>query len=71
MFPQILLITPQKTSPPQDDVSFYEFLSRDWFEDELRYFQGGEDGLPPSVWESKVSSFPLVSALHFLVRYCA
>ncbi|KAL0801143.1 hypothetical protein Bca101_056319 [Brassica carinata] len=32
---------------------------RDWFEDELRYFQGGEDGLPPSVWESKVSSFPL------------
>ncbi|XP_010511629.1 PREDICTED: HEAT repeat-containing protein 5B-like isoform X1 [Camelina sativa] len=32
---------------------------RDWFEDELRYFQGGEDGLAPSVWESKVSSFPL------------
>ncbi|CAA7023533.1 unnamed protein product [Microthlaspi erraticum] len=32
---------------------------RDSFEDELRYFQGGEDGLPPSVWESKVSSFPL------------
>ncbi|KAL0664325.1 hypothetical protein Bca4012_101163 [Brassica carinata] len=38
---------------------------RDWFEDELRYFQGGEDGLAPSVWESKVSSFPLVSAMHF------
>uniref|UniRef100_A0A1J3HBB6 HEAT repeat-containing protein 5B n=1 Tax=Noccaea caerulescens TaxID=107243 RepID=A0A1J3HBB6_NOCCA len=32
---------------------------RDSFEDELRYFQGGEDGLAPSVWESKVSSFPL------------
>ncbi|ESQ28765.1 hypothetical protein EUTSA_v10017993mg [Eutrema salsugineum] len=32
---------------------------RDCFEDELRYFQGGEDGLAPSVWESKVSSFPL------------
>ncbi|KFK41114.1 hypothetical protein AALP_AA2G087800 [Arabis alpina] len=32
---------------------------RDWFEDELRYFQGGENGLAPSVWESKVSSFPL------------
>ncbi|XP_010528470.1 PREDICTED: HEAT repeat-containing protein 5B isoform X2 [Tarenaya hassleriana] len=32
---------------------------RDWFEDELRYFQGGQDGLPPSVWEDEVSSFPL------------
>ncbi|CBI33667.3 unnamed protein product, partial [Vitis vinifera] len=31
---------------------------RDWFEDELRAFQGGKDGLVPCVWESEVSSFP-------------
>ncbi|XP_048328605.2 protein SWEETIE isoform X2 [Ziziphus jujuba] len=31
---------------------------RDWFEDELRAFQGGKDGLVPSLWESEVSSFP-------------
>ncbi|KAJ8751677.1 hypothetical protein K2173_025839 [Erythroxylum novogranatense] len=31
---------------------------RDWFEDELRAFQGGKDGLLPSVWEDESSSFP-------------
>ncbi|KAJ7971209.1 HEAT repeat 5B-like protein [Quillaja saponaria] len=31
---------------------------RDWFEDELRAFQGGKDGLVPSVWENELSSFP-------------
>ncbi|XP_056162820.1 protein SWEETIE isoform X2 [Syzygium oleosum] len=31
---------------------------RDWFEDELRAFQGGKDGLMPCVWESGHSSFP-------------
>ncbi|KAK7295809.1 hypothetical protein RJT34_18721 [Clitoria ternatea] len=31
---------------------------RDWFEDELRAFQGGKDGLLPCVWEDEISSFP-------------
>ncbi|XP_044468488.1 protein SWEETIE isoform X3 [Mangifera indica] len=31
---------------------------RDWFEDELRAFEGGKDGLMPCVWENEVSSFP-------------
>ncbi|KAF8399147.1 hypothetical protein HHK36_015012 [Tetracentron sinense] len=31
---------------------------RDWFEDELRAFQGGKDGLMPCVWEKELSSFP-------------
>ncbi|KAH7554386.1 hypothetical protein JRO89_XS12G0185600 [Xanthoceras sorbifolium] len=31
---------------------------RDWFEDELRAFQGGKDGLMPCVWENDISSFP-------------
>uniref|UniRef100_A0A2P2MKT4 HEAT repeat-containing protein 5B isoform X2 n=1 Tax=Rhizophora mucronata TaxID=61149 RepID=A0A2P2MKT4_RHIMU len=31
---------------------------RDWFEDELRAFQGGKDGLVPCVWENEPSSFP-------------
>uniref|UniRef100_A0A0R0FEX9 HEAT repeat-containing protein 5B n=1 Tax=Glycine max TaxID=3847 RepID=A0A0R0FEX9_SOYBN len=31
---------------------------RDWFEDELRAFQGGKDGLMPCVWENEISSFP-------------
>ncbi|XP_065620347.1 protein SWEETIE-like isoform X2 [Quercus suber] len=33
---------------------------RDWFEDELRAFQGGKDGLIPCVWENELSSFPQV-----------
>ncbi|CAI0547649.1 unnamed protein product [Linum tenue] len=32
--------------------------ARDWLEDELRAFQGGQDGLVPCVWESELSSFP-------------
>ncbi|CAN0928886.1 Protein SWEETIE [Linum grandiflorum] len=32
--------------------------ARDSLEDELRAFQGGEDGLVPCIWESEVSSFP-------------
>jgi hypothetical protein len=35
-------------------------LCRDWFEDELRAFQGGKDGLMPCVWENELSSFPQV-----------
>ncbi|XP_027929548.1 protein SWEETIE isoform X2 [Vigna unguiculata] len=31
---------------------------RDWFEDEIRAFQGGKDGLMPCVWEDEISSFP-------------
>lgn len=31
---------------------------RDWFEDELRSFQGGRDGVLTCVWENEPSSFP-------------
>ncbi|KMZ69414.1 HEAT repeat-containing protein [Zostera marina] len=31
---------------------------RDWFEDELRAFEGGEDGILPCVWENHTSTFP-------------
>ncbi|XP_058736234.1 protein SWEETIE-like isoform X1 [Vicia villosa] len=31
---------------------------RDWFEDELRAFQGGKDSIMPCVWENEISSFP-------------
>ncbi|KAH9602675.1 hypothetical protein KSS87_010209 [Heliosperma pusillum] len=31
---------------------------RDWFEDELRAFQGGKDGLMPCIWDSNLHSFP-------------
>ncbi|CAI9766931.1 unnamed protein product [Fraxinus pennsylvanica] len=31
---------------------------RDWFEDELRSFQGGKDGVLTCVWENEPSSFP-------------
>ncbi|XP_075105994.1 protein SWEETIE [Nicotiana tabacum] len=31
---------------------------RDLFEDELRSFQGGKDGLVPSVWDNQLPSFP-------------
>lgn len=31
---------------------------RDWFEDELRAFQGGKDGIMPCVWENEISIFP-------------
>ncbi|KAK2359319.1 HEAT repeat-containing protein [Trifolium repens] len=31
---------------------------RDWFEDELRAFQGGKDGIMPCVWENEIPSFP-------------
>ncbi|KAG9458284.1 hypothetical protein H6P81_002792 [Aristolochia fimbriata] len=31
---------------------------RDWFEDELRAFEGGKDGIMPSVWDTQLSSFP-------------
>ncbi|KAI4352232.1 hypothetical protein L6164_006505 [Bauhinia variegata] len=31
---------------------------RDWFEDELRAFQGGKDGLMPCIWETELSGFP-------------
>ncbi|KAK7827054.1 protein sweetie [Quercus suber] len=37
---------------------------RDWFEDELRAFQGGKDGLIPCVWENELSSFPQVHHIH-------
>ncbi|KAI3985597.1 hypothetical protein MKX01_033880, partial [Papaver californicum] len=31
---------------------------RDWFEDELRAFQGGQDGMMPCVWENELYTFP-------------
>lgn len=31
---------------------------RDWFEDELRAFEGGKDGGLPCVWENNTPSFP-------------
>ncbi|KAK9116093.1 hypothetical protein Sjap_015040 [Stephania japonica] len=31
---------------------------RDWFEDELRAFQGGKDGMMPCVWEKEIPVFP-------------
>ncbi|KAK1433251.1 hypothetical protein QVD17_10160 [Tagetes erecta] len=30
---------------------------RDWFEDELRAFQGGKDGVLPCVWENELPTF--------------
>jgi len=40
---------------------------RDWFEDELRAFQGGKDGVLPCVWENELPSFPQVEhVIHFL-----
>lgn len=46
------------------------YLSRDWFEDELRAFQGGKDGLVPCVWENEVSSFPQVRKYTFHFCLC-
>ncbi|XVF71655.1 hypothetical protein PTKIN_Ptkin12aG0057000 [Pterospermum kingtungense] len=37
---------------------------RDWFEDELRAFQGGKDGLMPCVWDNECSSFPLPETIN-------
>ncbi|XP_026407842.1 protein SWEETIE-like isoform X1 [Papaver somniferum] len=31
---------------------------RDWFEDELKAFQGGKDGMMPCVWENELYTFP-------------
>ncbi|XP_021759988.1 protein SWEETIE-like isoform X1 [Chenopodium quinoa] len=31
---------------------------RDWFEDELRAFQGGKNGLMPCIWDPELPSFP-------------
>ncbi|KAL4197361.1 hypothetical protein AMTRI_Chr04g187950 [Amborella trichopoda] len=36
---------------------------RDWFEDELRAFEGGADELMPCVWENELPSFPQPEAL--------
>ncbi|KAL9269329.1 SWEETIE-like protein [Drosera capensis] len=36
---------------------------RDWFEDELRAFQGGKDGLMPCVWDLELPSFPQPEAV--------
>jgi len=47
---------------------FLMSLIRDWFEDEVRAFQGGKDGLMPCVWDNEPSSFPLVMTVSlFLV----
>lgn len=43
-------------------------MSRDWFEDELRAFEGGKDGLMPCVWENELS-FPQVSFLSSVVFF--
>ncbi|CAO2817215.1 unnamed protein product [Amaranthus hypochondriacus] len=31
---------------------------RDWFEDELRAFEGGKNGLMPCIWDPELPSFP-------------
>ncbi|XP_031496740.1 protein SWEETIE isoform X2 [Nymphaea colorata] len=33
-------------------------LGRDWFEDELRAFEGGTDGANPYLWDNELPSFP-------------
>lgn len=47
-------------------VLYDSFLGRDWFEDELRAFQGGADGLMPCVWDDELSSFPQVK--HYFIH---
>lgn len=52
-------------------LSFKRFLPficslRDSFEDELRAFQGGKDGLIPTIWEDEISNFPQVIIIFFL-----
>lgn len=42
---------------------------RDWFEDELRAFQGGKDGIMPCVWENEPSSFPQVVTAFNLILF--
>lgn len=40
-------------------------ISRDWFEDELRAFEGGKNGVLPCVWENETPIFPQVKDKHF------
>ncbi|KAM7524202.1 hypothetical protein LguiA_014104 [Lonicera macranthoides] len=35
----------------------------DWFEDELRAFQGGKDGVLPCVWDNEPHSFPQLESI--------
>lgn len=44
-----------------------DFLAnRDSFEDELRAFDGGVDGLLPCVWDDEISNFPQVAVFLYL-----
>ncbi|GAB2299959.1 hypothetical protein Dimus_034004 [Dionaea muscipula] len=40
---------------------------RDWFEDELRAFQGGKDSLMPCVWDLEIPSFPQPESVNKLL----
>lgn len=40
-------------------------IVRDWFEDELRAFEGGKTGVLPCVWENETPIFPQVRYLDF------
>lgn len=39
---------------------------RDSFEDELRAFQGGKDGLVPTIWEDEISNFAQVIIIFYI-----
>ncbi|KAK4346804.1 hypothetical protein RND71_033143 [Anisodus tanguticus] len=39
-------------------IQLVDCSTRDLFEDELRSFQGGKDGLVPCVWDKELPSFP-------------
>lgn len=43
------------------DLEDYCPFCRDFFEDELRAFQGAEDGFLPCVWDIEVPAFAQVS----------
>lgn len=42
------------------DLLDYFSICRDFFEDELRAFQGAEDGVLPCVWDIEVPAFAQV-----------
>lgn len=50
-------------------IHLVDCSTRDLFEDELRSFQGGKDGLVPCVWANELPSFPKVKNFHELVDF--
>lgn len=45
-------------------IHLLDCSTRDLFEDELRSFQGGNDGLVPCLWANELPSFPKVKNFH-------